>query len=160
MWSRKQARHVVREPPCLFSVHDLIAFCNDFFLKTKVIYGLPTSCCIFTCWAITFTHTFCQLAIAVFFEHGLLFHPLRMHTKQKTWLLQKKLWKFWFQHCGVVWHTGKSSRLRCSRSPVQTPAGPGVDFVGPILFCIRMAHYSSGEAGWFSARTLSFHKYS
>ena len=31
--------------------------------------------------------------------------------------------------------------------------GPG-DFVGPILFCIRVAHYSSGEAGWFSASTL------
>ena len=46
--------------------------------------------------------------------------------------------------------------MRCSRSPVQTPAEPG-EFEGPILFCIRMAHYSSGEAGWFSARTLSFH---
>ena len=30
--------------------------------------------------------------------------------------------------------------------------------VGPFLFCIRMAHYSSGaRGGWFSARTLSFH---
>ena len=28
----------------------------------------------------------------------------------------------------------------------QTSLGPG-DFVGPVLFCIRMAHYSSGEAG-------------
>ena len=34
----------------------------------------------------------------------------------------------------------------CSRSPVQFLAGPG-DFVGPILFCIRMAYYSSGKVG-------------
>ena len=27
-------------------------------------------------------------------------------------------------------------------------------FEGPILFCIRIAHYSSGETGWSSARTL------
>ena len=40
--------------------------------------------------------------------------------------------------CGVVWHTGKSSRLRCSRSPVQTPAGPGGILQG--LFC--------SESGW------------
>ena len=57
---------------------------------------------------------------------------------------------------GVVAHC-LSFRLKCSRSPVQFSAGPG-DFVGPILFCSRMAHYSSGEAGWFSARTLSFHQ--
>ena len=42
-------------------------------------------------------------------------------------------------------------------TPVQFLAGPG-NFVEPILFCIRMAHYSNGEAGWFSARTLSFHQ--
>ena len=66
-------------------------------------------------------------------------------------------WYVIYANWGWVWHTGKSSRLRYSRSPFQTPAGPG-DFVGPILFCIRMAHYSSGKAGWFSAQTLSFHQ--
>ena len=60
----------------------------------------------------------------------------------------------------VIWSSVAhwwSSRLRCGRSPVRTPAGPG-DFVGPIPFCIGMANYSSGEVGWFSARTLSFHQ--
>ena len=39
---------------------------------------------------------------------------------------------------GAHWH---SSRLLCSRSSVQFMAGPG-DFVGLILFCIRMALYT------------------
>ena len=48
-----------------------------------------------------------------------------------------------------MWHTGKD--LACGA------VGPRFKhFVGPILFCIRMVHYSSGEAVWFSARTLSF----
>ena len=57
----------------------------------------------------------------------------------------------------VVWHTGKV--LACSAvGPRFKPRQDPGDFVGPIPFCIRMAHYSSGEAGWFSARTLSFHQ--
>ena len=36
--------------------------------------------------------------------------------------------------------------------------GRASGFLGPILFCTRMAHYSSGKAGWFSAWTLSFHQ--
>ena len=58
---------------------------------------------------------------------------------------------------GVVWHTGKV--LACGAvGPRFKPRQGQGDFVGPILFWIRMAHYSSGEAGWFSAPTLSFHQ--
>ena len=62
-------------------------------------------------------------------------------------------------HSGVVWHTGKVLACGAVGPWFQFQAGPG-DFVGPILFCIRMAHYSSGKAGQFSARTLSFYQFS
>ena len=61
---------------------------------------------------------------------------------------------------GVVWHTGKSSRLQYSRSPVRFPAGPG-DFVG--LSCSVSEWHTTPVArlGWFvvlTVQTLSFHQ--
>ena len=62
-----------------------------------------------------------------------------------------------YELCGVVWHTGKVLACGAVGPWFNSLQGQGTgDFVGPILFCIRMAHYSSGEVGWFSARTLSF----
>ena len=55
-----------------------------------------------------------------------------------------------------MWHTGKG--LACGAIGPCLISGRARDFVEPILFCIRMAHYSSGEAGWFSVRTLSLHQ--
>ena len=51
-----------------------------------------------------------------------------------------------------------SSRLWCIRSLIPFPFR-AKGFCRPILFCIRMAHYSSGDASLFCALTLSFHQY-
>ena len=57
----------------------------------------------------------------------------------------------------VVWHTGKVLACGAVGPRFKYRQTQGI-FVGPILFCIRMAHYSGGKVGWFSARTLSFHQ--
>ena len=50
----------------------------------------------------------------------------------------------------VVWHTGKA--LACSAVGPQFNSQQGHGILkGPILFSIRMAHYSVGKTGWFSS---------
>ena len=49
-----------------------------------------------------------------------------------------------FTYYGVVWHTGKV--VACSAvSPRFKPQQDQGFFLGSILFCVRMAHYSSGK---------------
>ena len=55
-----------------------------------------------------------------------------------------------------MWHTGKV--LACGAVGPRFKPHQGQGFLGPIWFYIRVAHYSCGKAGWFSARTLSFHR--
>ena len=49
----------------------------------------------------------------------------------------------------LVWHTGRVLACDAAGPRFKTRQGQGF-FVRPILFCIRIAHYSSGKAGWFS----------
>ena len=57
----------------------------------------------------------------------------------------------------MVWHTGRALAWGALGPWFNSRLEQGI-FVRPILICIREAHYSSGKAGWFSARTLSFHQ--